>query len=69
MTLTERITSYLMMNSRTHLLAISEDLNADPQDVAEIIQLMPSVTLGEHTQTVTYKHSNDPHDDVTGAPI
>jgi len=69
MTLTERITSYLMMNSRTHLLTIAEDLSADPQDVAGILRLMPSVTLGEHTQTVIYKHSNDPHDDFTGAPI
>ncbi len=69
MNLTEKIDSYLSMNSHTHLHTIAEDLNAAPDDVAAILRQMPAVTLHEFTQSVVCHHTDDPHDDFIGAPI
>jgi len=69
MTLTEKIDSYLSMNSHTHLHTIAEDIGVTPEDVAAILRQMPKVTFHEVTQSVVCHHTDDPHDDFIGAPI
>jgi len=45
MTLTEKIDSYLSMNSHTHLHTIAEDIGVTPEDVAAILRQMPTAHM------------------------